>query len=92
MKPTPQTSPKQREPSFPLTDYNFRPTAETEARSVAAKPSMNLRGFHKLSSRFGAEISRDYITELSVFALITANAAWAIISAAIAVTRLVRNY
>jgi hypothetical protein len=91
MKPTPQ-NPKQSERSFPLTDYNFQPTAETETRSRAAKPVSNLRGFYRLSSGFGAEISRDYMTELLLFAVMTANSAWAVISAAIAVTRLVRNY
>ena len=48
---------------------------------------------HKLSSEFfGTETTRDYVAELLGFILITGIAAWPIISAMVAVTRLVRNY
>jgi hypothetical protein len=92
MKPKPEISSNNTKRNFPLTDYNFHPTAEAETRSAAGKPTRNLRPLHKLSSGFGPETSRQYVTELFLFALITANSAWAVISMAIAVTRLVRNY
>jgi hypothetical protein len=79
--------------SFPLTDYNYRPTAETQLSSSAGRLATKAPAFHKLSSEFfGAETSRDYFAELLFFALITGFSAWPIISAIVAVTRLVRNY
>ena len=79
--------------SFPLTDYNYRPTADAEAISPAGRPAIKLPAFHKLSSEFlGAERSRDYVAELLFFVLITGIAAWPVLSMLIAVTRLVRNY
>src|SRR5437763_12599862 len=104
MKPTLQISQTQRawrhdnrawrnHPSFPLTNYNYRPTAKNQVSSSAARPATKLPAFHKLSSKFfAAESSRDYIAELFFFILITAIAAWAIMSMLIAVTRLIRNY
>jgi hypothetical protein len=75
------------------TDYNYRPTAETQLGSSGGQPAAKLPAFHKLSSEFfGAETSRDYIGELLFFILITGITAWPIISAIVAVTRLVRNY
>src|SRR5438034_2837343 len=79
--------------SFPLTDYNYRPTAETQLSPAGSRPATKAPAFHKLSSEFlGAETSRDYIAELSFFILITGIAAWPIMSMLIAVTRLIRNY
>ena len=79
--------------SFPLTDYNYRPTAETQLSPAAGRPATKAPAFHKLSSEFlSAERSRDYVAELSFFILITGIAAWPIISMLIAVTRLMRNY
>src|SRR6266568_8064237 len=79
--------------NFPLTDYNYRPTADTEAISPAGRPTIKSPAFHKISSEFlGAERSRDYVAELLFFILITGIAAWPIMSMLIAVTRLVRNY
>jgi hypothetical protein len=79
--------------SFLLTDYNYRPTAETEAMSTAGRPTIKSPAFHKLSSEFfGAETSRDYIAELSFFILITCLAAWPVMSMVIAVVRMIRNY
>ena len=104
MKPTPQISHTQRasrhdnrarhkHPSFPLTDYNYRPTAEAEASSLAVRPVTKAPAFHKLSSKFfGAETSRDYVAELLFFILITGIAAWPVVSMLIAVIRLIRNY
>jgi hypothetical protein len=103
MKPTPQISSKQRnshcdsrEPaesrSFPSTDYNFQVTAEA-CGGVSTISQEKLRTFRKLSTEFfGAEAARDYATELLLFALITGVSAWPVISALVAVTRLVRNY
>jgi hypothetical protein len=104
MKPTPQINHNKRSPgrdnrarrsreSFPLTDYNHRATAEPQISSSASRPAPKLPAFHKLSSEFfGAETSRHYIGELLFFILITGISAWPIISAIVAVTRLVRNY
>src|SRR6478672_595390 len=104
MKPILQISHKQRGPcrdnrarpgheSFPLTDYNYRPTAEAEASSLAGQPATKAPAFHKLSSKFfGAETSRDYVTELLFFILITGIAAWTIVSMLIALIRMIRNY
>src|SRR6478736_10100461 len=79
--------------SFPLTDYNYHPTAETQVSSSAGRPLTRSPAFHKISSEFfGAETSRDYVAELLFFILITGLAAWPIISAIIAVVRLLRNY
>ena len=104
MKPIPQINHEERgsprddlarrgHQSFPLTDYNYRPTADAEAISPAGRPAIKLPAFHKLSSEFlGAERSRDYVAELLFFILITGIAAWPVLSMLIAVTRLVRNY
>ena len=104
MKPIPQISHTQRasrhdnrarrkHPSFPLTDYNYRPTAEAEASSLAGRPATKAPAFHKLSSKFfGAETSRDYLAELLFFVLITGIAAWPVVSMLIAVVRMIRNY
>ena len=79
--------------SFPLTDYNYRPTAETEAISPTSRPAIKSPAFHKLSSEFlGGETSRDYLAELLFFIVITGLAAWPIMSMLIAVIRLIRNY
>ena len=104
MKPTPQishtqcasrhdTRARRRHPSFPLTDYNYRPTAKNQVSSSAGGPATKLPAFYKLSGEFfAAESSRDYIAELFFFILITGIAAWPIMSMLIAVTRLIRNY
>jgi hypothetical protein len=104
MKPILQTNHKQRgsgrdnrarrgHQSFPLTDCNYRPTAETQVNSCVGRPATKLPAFHKLSSEFlGAERSWDYVAELLFFVLIAGIAAWPLISMLIAVTRLVRNY
>ena len=79
--------------SFPLTDYNYRPTAETQVNTSAGWPATKSPPFYKLSSEFlSAERSRDYVAELLFFILIAGIAAWPLISMLIAVTRLVRNY
>jgi hypothetical protein len=79
--------------SFPLTDYNYRPTAETQVNSSAGQPAIKSPAFHKLSSEFlGAETSRDYVAELLFFILIAGIAAWPVMSMLIAVIRLIRNY
>src|SRR5213080_3960673 len=104
MKPILQVNHKQRgsrrdnrsrrsHQSFPLTDYNYHPTPETQMGSSAGQPVTKLPPFHKLSSELlGVERSRDYVAELLLFVLITGIAAWPVVSMLIAVTRLVRNY
>ena len=84
---------RRRHQSFPLTDYNYRPTAEAEGSSLAGRPATKAPAFHKLSSEFlGGETSRDYLAELLFFIVITGLAAWPIMSMLIAVVRLIRNY
>ena len=79
--------------SFPLTDYNYHPTAETQVSSSAAQRATKAPALYKLSSEFfGAETSRDYVAELLFFVLITGIAAWPIMSMLIAVIRMIRNY
>ena len=104
MKPTSQISPSQRgsprddrapgsHQSFPLTDYNYRPTAETQLSSSAGRLATKAPAFHKLSSEFfGVETSRRYLAELLFFILITGIVAWPIMSMLIAVIRMIRNY
>src|SRR6266436_241898 len=77
--------------SFPLTDYNYRPTAETQVNSSAGWTATKSPAFHKLSSEFlGAETSRDYVAELLFFLLITCLAVWPIVTMLIAVVRMIR--
>lgn len=94
MKPLSQVSPKEhKHPSFPLTDYNFHATADAQTRSSRTLSIRKSPAFHKLSAEFfNTETKRDYVAEVSLFILITAIAAWPIISTIVAVTRLVRNY
>jgi hypothetical protein len=94
MKPISQISPSQHASrNFPLTDYSFQATADAKSSSSAVVPTKKAPAFHKLSSEFfGAETSRDYFAELLFFILIAVLAAWPIISAIIAVVRLLRNY
>jgi len=94
MKPTPQISHSQHASrSFPLTDYSFQTPADAKSSSSAVLPATKAPAFHKLSSEFFAtEMSRDYVTQFFLFTLIGGVSAWPIISAIVAVTRLVRNY
>jgi len=79
--------------SFPLTDYNYRPTAESQVNSSDGWRATKSPAFHKLSSEFlGGETSRDYVAELLFFILITGIAVWPIMSMLIAVIRMIRNY
>ena len=94
MKPTPQISHSQHAfRSFPLTDYSFQTPTDAESSSSVVLPARKAPAFHKLSSEFFAtEMSRDYVTQFFLFTLIGGVSAWPIISAIVAVTRLVRNY
>jgi hypothetical protein len=84
MKPTPQISPIQRSSrgeSSPLTDYAYQLTAEAVDRSsvIAEKAISERRTFRKVSNEFfGAEASREYVTEAIFFASISCAAAWPI--------------
>jgi hypothetical protein len=78
---------------FPLTDYNYHPTAEGQVNSSALWRTTKSPAFHKLSSEFlNGETSRDYVAELLFFILITCLAAWPVMSMLIAVVRMIRNY
>jgi hypothetical protein len=104
MKPKLQTNHKQRgsrrgnrprhsHQSFPLTDCNYHPTAQSQVNSSARWRATKSPAFHKLSSEFlGPETSRDYVAELLFFILITCLAAWPVMSMLIAVVRMIRNY
>ena len=90
MKLTPQIS-HNRHTGFPLTDYNYQPTAD--AKITASRPVAKLTGFHKLSSDFlGTEVARDYVVEFSAFTVIALISAWPILSSIVAMARMVRNY
>jgi hypothetical protein len=98
MKPILQINHKQLDSrrdnrSFPLTDYAYQATTDAKSGSSAVRPARKSPAFYKLSSEFfGAETSRDYIGELLFFILIAGLAAWPVISAIIAVIRMIRNY
>jgi hypothetical protein len=94
MKPTVQITPNQHASrNFPLTDYSFQATVDTKSGSSVVGPAKKAPAFHKLSSEFfGAETSRDYFAELVFFILIAGIAAWPIISAIVAMIRMIRNY
>src|SRR4030095_1219259 len=104
MKPILQINKKQRgsrhdnrawrsHQSFPLTDYNYHPTAESQVTFSTLWRTTKSPAFHKLSSEFlNGETSRDYVVELLFFILITGIAAWPIMSMLIAVIRMIRNY
>ena len=95
MKPTPQISSQSIDrQNFPLTDYNYQSTLETPRAALKeAHGSHRLHGLWKLSTGFfGAEAKLDYATELLLFSVITVLSAWPVISMAVAITRMVRNY
>jgi hypothetical protein len=94
MKPTPQSSHSQHASrNFRVTDYSFQATVEAKSGSSPVGPAKKAPAFHKLSSEFfGAETSREYIAELVFFILIAGIAAWPIISAIVAMIRMIRNY
>ena len=88
MKPTPQISNNR---GFPLTDYNYKPTAD--AKTPAGRPIAKLTGFHKLSSDFiGTEMVRDYVAEFSTFTIIALISAWPIFLSIVAIARMARGY
>jgi len=88
MKPTPQISHNQHA-GFPLADYNYQPTAD--AKSTAGRPVAKPTAFYRLSHEFfGAEMSRDYVTNFLVFTVIAVVTTWPIISMIVAVTRMAR--
>ncbi len=90
MKPTPQIS-RNRRTGFPLTDHNYRPTAD--AKINGDQKIAKLTGFHKLSSDFiGTEMARDYVTEFSAFTIIALISAWPICLSIVAMTRMARGY
>jgi hypothetical protein len=106
MKPTPQISSNQEHSrcdsgalrnrrSLLHTDCQFQPTASAVGSSSPNPESRHdiseLRTFRKLSREFlGAESSRDYAAEISLFTLIAGVSAWPIISMIVALSRMVK--
>ena len=106
MKPTPILDSRERSSrgtgrglraheSFPLTDCQFRSSAE--ARGVSALlpgktgSVSELRSFRKLSNDFlGDEATRDYVREAILFTVIVAISAWPIMQLIGALARSVR--
>ena len=106
MKPTPQINinkpdsrrdsrPRRNHQSSPVTDYFYHSTARTSGSRLTISDDAHRiskrRMFWKLSSDFfGAETTRDYAAELTLFALIAGVSAWPIISMLAALYRLVK--
>jgi hypothetical protein len=89
MKPTSQIS-RHRQAGFPLTDYNYQPTAA--GKITAGRTITEPTGFHKLSSDFiGTEMVRDFFVEFSTFTVIAGLSAWPILLSIVAVARLLWN-
>ena len=77
--------------SFPLTEYNYLPTAETQTGFAASRPAKRSPGFHRLSSEFfGVEESRHYLAEFSAFTVLGLITAWLIFSNIVAVVGMAR--
>ena len=77
--------------SFPLTEYNYRPTAETQTGFAASRPAKKSPGFHELSSEFfGVEESRHHLAEFSAFTVLGLITAWLIFSSIVAVVGMAR--
>ena len=65
--------------AFPLTDCSFQPASQTlrTGAALAEKGVAELQTFRKVSRDFfGAEMTRDYITEALLFVAITGVVAW----------------
>ena len=95
MKPTPQLSSNDRNPqSVPVVEYNYHSTLETARPTVEQKTSaLEQRPFWKLTGQvLGPKTTAEYVRELIAFVVITALAAWPIVTVAVAITRMVRNY
>ena len=77
--------------SFPLTKYNYLPTAETQTGFAASRPAKKSPGFHELSSEFfGAEESRHYVAEFSACTVLGLISVWPIFSSIVAVIGMAR--
>jgi hypothetical protein len=85
MKPTPQIqqrSPRKQE-SFPLTDYSFQSTAEVVEKASTLvhkqiRPPRLPASWRISRDYFGAEATRDFVTESIFFVWIAGVAAWPI--------------
>ena len=92
MKLTPQIS-HNRHTGFPLTDYNYQPTADAKSNCSNVYPAKKSPGFHRLSSEFfGAEAYRDYVTNFLVFTVLGLVTAWPIFASIVAIVRMARGY
>ena len=89
MKPTPLTSHNHN--GFPLTDYNYQPTAD--GKVSAGQTIAKLTGLHKLSSDFiGTEMVRDYAIQFSAFTVIGLISAWPICLSIVAMIKMLRAW
>ena len=89
MKPTPQIS--HNHTGFPLTDYNYKPTAD--GKITGGQKTVKLTGLHKLSSDFiGTEMARDYAIQFSAFTFIALISAWPILQCIVAIGRMLRAW
>jgi hypothetical protein len=88
MKPTPQIS---HNTDFPLTDYNYQSTLNAScAGAKETRGAHRLRGFWRLGTEFhGAEALRYDATDFLVFTLIALLSTWPIVSAVIAIARVI---
>jgi len=81
--------------AFPKTDYCFQATAEAVDSSRASRQrleSADLHAFRRISSEFmAAETHREYVAEAALFALVTAVAAWPVISMLIVLAQTARG-
>ncbi|HEY6228223.1 MAG TPA: hypothetical protein VI282_13965 [Verrucomicrobiae bacterium] len=94
MKPTHTiTHRTNHRPSSPLIEYDYQAPINTARGTVKQTSARHGLGFWKLSTGFFSNEARmDYATELFWFCIISALAAWPIISMLIAVVRYWRNY
>jgi len=77
--------------SFPLTEHNYLPTAETQTGFAASRPAKKSPGFHELSCEFfGVEESRHYLAEFLAFTVLGLITAWLIFSSIVAVVGMAR--
>jgi hypothetical protein len=104
MKPTPQVNPDHGssridqipthvQNHFPVTDRFFRNVPEAETASPASDAEKKLRAFRLLGGEFlDAGTRVDHAIEVVLFGGIAAISAWPILSAIVAVVRMIRNY
>ncbi len=77
----------------PIQAAGIRLDVGASARAIREKSLSEVRTFRKVSNEFfGAEASRDYVSEFLLFTLIAAIAAWPIISTIVGMIHRFSNY